>query len=114
MKKITIIGNKGRPKKISLSVEKGHISVSAGYSKNSPESVLWINGAIFPYYYFNENLELSVGERISICIEQTEEVYFEGICAKKDFGRLLEQYKDLEKRLIDKGVINDERNSTDH
>ena len=113
MKKITIFWDRGCSEKISLNVEKGHISVSAGYSKNNIEDVLWINGEKFPYYV-NENFGLNVGDRLSICIEQTEELNFEGISAKIDFGRILEQYKDLEKRLIEKGVINDERNSTDH
>ena len=51
---------------------------------------------------------------MSIRIEPTDELIFEGVSAKKDFGRLLEQFKDIEKRLIDKGAINDERNSTNH
>jgi hypothetical protein len=113
MKKVTICLNSISLEKKSLSVERGHVFISAGYAKEKSDGSLSIHGSVLPFFV-REDFELRTGDSMSIRIEPTDELIFEGVSAKKDFGRLLEQFKDIEKRLIDKGAINDERNSTNH
>jgi|GEM_PF-6825934 len=99
--------------KKSLGVERGHVFISVGYSEGNSDGSMSIHGSVLPFFV-REDIELQTGDSMSVCIEPTDELIFEGVSAKKDFGRILEQYKDLEKILIDKGVINDEGNSSDH
>ena len=50
MKKVTICLNSISLEKKSLSVERGHVFISAGYAKEKSDGSLSIHGSVLPFF----------------------------------------------------------------